>query len=174
MSPERPRRSVAQLRDSYTETVDAIGRQFAQLEIAAAQFDPDLDEQALVSAWSSDDPVERNTVGLLIGNFEKTYMLLMDLIVLSVKLAKKLGAVEDSNVSPLDFIRDRQVISGDAHAAIDDQRQVRNASQHVYVELSMSALRRAVLRQIETTPRVIRDVAAWVQSFEEKKEDRGE
>lgn len=156
---------------SYSETLDALGRQVEQLEMAVAQFVPDLDEQALAQAWDSDDPVERNRVGLLLGCFEKTYMLLMDLIVLSVKLGRRLGAIEDSSASALETLCDVGVLSRDTQAVIDDQRDVRNTSQHIYVGLSMSALRRVVLQQIETTPRVIRDVASWVESLEGAGED---
>jgi uncharacterized protein YutE (UPF0331/DUF86 family) len=119
-----------------------------------------------MAAWDSNDPVERNRVGLLLGCFEKTHMLLMDLIALSVKLATRLGAIEEANVPALEVLQDKQVISQAAQTAIENQRQVRNTSQHVYVELSMSALRSAVLQQIETTPSAIRSVAAWVESLE--------
>jgi len=51
---------VVQLRDSYDETLDALRRRFEQLEAAVAQFPPDLDEQALSTAWYSGDPRERN------------------------------------------------------------------------------------------------------------------
>lgn len=158
---------MAQLRESYSETIDAIGRQFEQLEVVVAQFDPDLDEQALVAAWDSDDPVERNRTGLLLGCFEKTYMLLMDLITLSVKLARRIGAIDDESTPPLEFLVDAGVISHDALAAIRKQREVRNTSQHIYFELSMPELRTAALRQLETTPQAIQGIAAWVDSLEQ-------
>jgi uncharacterized protein YutE (UPF0331/DUF86 family) len=166
VSPHRPRRSVAQLRETYDETLDSLRRRFEQLEAAAAQFSPDLDEQSLAAAWSSGDPSERNRADSVLASFEKTYMLLMDLIALSVKLGRRSGAVTDEeSVSALEVMRDARVISQKTQEAIEAQRVVRNASQHVYVELSMSALREAVLQQLETTPRVIRSVAAWVESF---------
>lgn len=161
---------MVQLRELYSETAAAIGRQFEQLEVVVAQFDPDLDEQALVAAWNSEDPVERNRVGLLLGCFEKTYMLLMDLITLSVKLARRIGAIDDESTPPPELLANAGIITGDALAAIIRQREVRNTSQHVYVELSMAVLRRAVLQQIETTPSTIRNVAAWVESLEQKPE----
>jgi hypothetical protein len=161
---------VAQLHESYSETVDAIGRQFEQLEVIVAQFDPDLDERALVAAWDSDDPVERNRVGLLLGCFEKTYMLLMDLIALSAKLARRIGAIDDENTPPLELLANAGVISHNALAAIGTQREVRNMSQHIYVQLSMAVLRCAVLQQIETTPSTIRNVAAWIESLEQEPE----
>lgn len=158
---------MVQLRESYTETVAAIGRQFEQLEVVVAQFDPDLDEQALVAAWDSEDPVERNRVGLLLGCFEKTYMLLMDLITLSVKLARRIGAIDDESTPAPELLANAEVISRDAVAAIEKQREVRNTSQHVYVRLSMSELRTVVLGQLETTPQAIQSIAAWVESLEE-------
>jgi uncharacterized protein YutE (UPF0331/DUF86 family) len=94
-------------------------------------------------------------------------MLLMDLIGLSVKLASRIGATEDAMAHPLEFLREQEVISRTDLAAIQEQREVRNTSQHIYVELSMSALRSAVLQQIETTPRLIRDVVKWVETTEE-------
>jgi hypothetical protein len=158
---------VAQLRESFSETLDALGRHFEQLEVAAAQFDPSLDEQALAAAWESEDPRERNQVALLLGCFEKTYMLLMDLIGLSVKLAGRLGAIEDASVPALEFLREQGMVSRTDLAAIERQREVRNTSQHIYVELSMAALRSAILQQIETTPRLIQDVVKWVEAAEE-------
>lgn len=158
---------MAQLRESYAETVDALRRTFEQLSVAAAQFEPDLDEQALVSAWDSDDPTERNRVGLLLACCEKTYMLLADLIVLSVKLGRRLGALnENEDAPPLDVLRGLGVITHEVQAAIEQQRKVRNTSQHIYVELSMSELRTAVLGQLETTPATIQRVAGWVESLE--------
>ena len=171
MSPHRPRRSVAQLRESYSETVDAVRRHFEQLEVAVAQFDPDLDEKTLVAAWESDDPLERNRVALLLGCFEKTYMLLMDLIGLSVKLASRHGAIKDEDASPLEVLRKQEVLSSDDLAAIESQREVRNTSQHIYVALSMATLRGAVQRQLKTTPGLIGCVAQWVETVEAR-EDR--
>jgi uncharacterized protein YutE (UPF0331/DUF86 family) len=155
---------VAQLRESYSETVDAIGRQFEQLEVVVAQFDPDLDERALKAAWDSDDPVERNRAGLLLGCFEKTHMLLMNLITLSVKLTRRIGAIDDEKTSALVSLVNAGVISQNALMAIEKQREVRNTSQHIYVELSMSELRTVVLDQLETTPGTIQRIAAWVES----------
>lgn len=157
---------MAQLRESYSETLDAIGRQFEQLEVVVAQFAPDLDEQALLDAWDSEDPVERNRVGLLLGCFEKTYMLLMDLITLSVKLARRIGAIEDERTPVLDTVANAGVISRDAIEAIEKQREVRNTSQHVYVQLSMSELRTAVLGQLAITPVAVQSIAGWVDSME--------
>ena len=85
MSPPRAQRTAVQLRDSYNETLDALRRRFEQLEAAVAQFAPDLDEQALSAAWHSEDPLERNRADNVLSSFEKTYMLLMDLVTLSVK-----------------------------------------------------------------------------------------
>jgi hypothetical protein len=158
---------VAQLRESYAETVGALRRTFEQLSAAAAQFEPALDEQVLVSSWDSDDPTERNRVGLLLACCEKTYMLLMDLVVLSVKLGRRLGALnEDEDAPPLEVLCDLGVITHEAQAAIEQQRKVRNTSQHIYVELSMSELRVAALGQLGTTPAAIRNIAAWVESLE--------
>lgn len=159
---------MAQLRESYSETVDAIGRQFEQLEVVVAQFGPHFDEQALVAAWDSEDPVERNRVGLLLGCFEKTYMLLMDLITLSVKLARRIGAIDDESTPPPELLVNAGVISHDAVAALKKQREIRNTSQHIYVQLSMSELRKAVLGQVEMTPGAIRSIAAWVESLEQR------
>lgn len=167
MNPHRPRRNVAQLRESYAETVGALRRTFEQLGVAAAQFEPALDEQALVSAWDSDDPTERNQVGLLLACCEKTYMLLMDLVVLSVRLGRRLGALnEDEDAPPLEVLCDLGVITHEVQAALEQQRKVRNTSQHIYVELSMSELRVAALGQLRTTPAAIRNIAAWVESLE--------
>ncbi|HEX3391068.1 MAG TPA: hypothetical protein VHS55_00735 [Solirubrobacteraceae bacterium] len=166
MSPHRSRRSLAQLRESYDETLDALRRRFEQLKAAVVQFEPDLDERTLQAAWDSDDPLERNRAGGVLANFEKTYMLSMDLVALSVKIAGRLGAVEDADVSPLEVLRERGVLSRETEAALVSQRDVRNTSQHIYVELSVSELRSAVLEQLETTPRTIRDVTVWVESLE--------
>jgi uncharacterized protein YutE (UPF0331/DUF86 family) len=164
---------VAQLRESYSEAVDAIGRQFEQIEVIVAQFDPDLDEQAMVAAWESDDPVERNRVGLLLGCFEKTYMLLMDLITISTKLARRIGTIDEEKTSALELLVNAGVISHDDLQAVDKQREVRNKSQHIYVELSMSELRNAVLLQLETTPRAIQGIARWVATFKDHEDRSG-
>jgi uncharacterized protein YutE (UPF0331/DUF86 family) len=166
VNPRRPSRSAAQLRESYSETVDAARRHFEQLEAAVAQFDPDLDEKALVAAWESDDPLERNRVGLLLGCFERTYMLLMDLIALSVKLARRIGAIDDEKTPAPEVLVNAGVVSHDDLEAIEKQREVRNTSQHIYVELSIPALRSAVLLQIERTPPLIRNVVKWLETFQ--------
>lgn len=170
MSRHRPRRSVDQLQAAYEDTHDAVRRRFEQLETAVAQFLPDLDEQALSEAWDSDDPAERNRADSVLASFEKTYMLLMDLIMLSVKLARRIGAIDDEKTSAPELLANTGVISHDALAAIEQQREVRNTSQHVYVELSMSELRTAVLGQLEKTPQTVRSIAAWVESLEQTSE----
>jgi uncharacterized protein YutE (UPF0331/DUF86 family) len=167
MSPHRPRRNADQLRAAYEDTLDALRRRFEQLERSVAQFAPDLDEQALTAAWDSDDPAERNRADGVLSSFEKTYMLLMDLFTLSAKLARRIGAIDEESTPALELLANAGVISHDAVAAIEKQREVRNTSQHIYVQLSMAVLRRAVLQQIETTPSTIRNVAAWVESLEQ-------
>ena len=155
------------MRESYDETLDALRRRFEQLRAAVAQFEPDLDERALQAAWDSDDPSERNRADGVLANFEKTYMLSMDLVALSVKIAGRLGAVEGSGLSPLEVLRTRDVLSQKAEMALERQHEVRNTSQHIYVELSIAEMRGAVLEQLEMAPRTIRDVVAWMESLEE-------
>jgi uncharacterized protein YutE (UPF0331/DUF86 family) len=168
MSPPRAQRTAVQLRDSYNETLDALRRRFEQLEAAVAQFAPGLDEQALSAAWHSDDPLERNRADNVLSSFEKTYMLLMDLVTLSVKLARRLGAMDvDEQLSPIEALCELQIVSRSAREALDVQREVRNSSQHVYVELTVSALREAVEQQLESTPLVIRSIVSWVDSWPE-------
>lgn len=166
MSPHRPYRGVNQLQAAYDDTLDALRRRFEQLEMAVTQFLPDLDEQALTAAWDSDDPAERNRADSVLASFEKTYMLLMDLITLSVKLARRIGAIDDERTPALNLLVDAGAISRDAVAAMEEQRDVRNTSQHIYVRLSMSELRTVVLDQLETTPGTIQSIAAWVESLE--------
>jgi uncharacterized protein YutE (UPF0331/DUF86 family) len=165
MSPNRPRRSLEQLRESYDDTLHALRRRFEQLEAAVAQFPPDLDEQALSAAWHSDDPFDRNRADGVLSSFEKTYMLLMDLIALSVKIGRRLGAVSvDEGLSPVETLRELKVLPRSAEQALDIEREVRNASQHVYVELTVSRVREAVQQQLESSPRIIQSVTAWVDS----------
>lgn len=167
MSPHRPRKSLAQLREAYDETLDALHRRFEQLEAAVAEFPPDLDERTLAAAWRSDDPSERNRADCVLASFEKTYMLLMDLVGLSVKLGRRMAVVTaNESASAIEVLRDAGVISREAKEALDVQREVRNMSQHIYVELSISTLREAVKQQLETTPRAVRNIATWVESFE--------
>jgi hypothetical protein len=112
VNPSRPCRSYEQLRESYAETLDALRRRFEQLEWAVAQFQPDLDEQAFSTAWHSDDPSERNRADGVLSGFEKTYMLLMDLITLSVKLAGRLDALKvDEGASSVEVLRELRVVS---------------------------------------------------------------
>jgi hypothetical protein len=168
VSPPRPERSLVQLRDSYNETLDALRRRFEQLEAAVAQFPPDLDVRTLSAAWHSDDPLERNRADNVLSSFEKTYMLLMDLIALSVKLGRRLDAVgAEQRPSPIEALRELRIVSQRDQAALDVQREVRNSSQHVYVELTVSTLREAVEQQLQSTPRVIRRITAWVDSLPE-------
>jgi predicted nucleotidyltransferase len=155
-------------RYGYNETLDALRRRFEQLEVAAAQFSPDLDEQALSAAWHSDDPLQRNRADSVLSSFEKTYMLLMDLVTLSVKLGRRLGTIEaDQSLSPIDALSELQVLSQPARQALDAQREVRNYSQHVYVELTVAVLREAVKQQMKTTPFVITSIVSWVDSWAE-------
>ncbi len=166
MNPPRPRRSLEQLRGSYDDTLDALRRRFEQLEIAVVQFAPDLDEQALSVAWHSSDPFERNRADSVLSSFEKTYMLLMDLITLSVKIGRRLGDLGvDEGSSPVETLRELKVLSEGAVEALAIAREVRNASQHVYVELDISDLREAVERQLESSPRVIHSITTWVDSL---------
>lgn len=44
---------------------------------------------------------------------------------------------------------------------------MRNLSQHVYVELTVSALRDAVTQQLDSTPRMIRNITSWVDALTE-------
>ena len=166
MSPERPRRSTEQLRASYEETLDALHQRFEQLESAVAEFSPDLDERAFTAAWNSTDPAERNRADSVLSSFEKTYMLLMDLITLSVKLARRLGVVTvDEKSSSLEVLRELKILSGGGEQALRIQRDVRNSSQHVYVELSVSDLREATKQQLDTSPSIIRSITNWVAAF---------
>lgn len=168
MNPVRPRRSYEQLRESYDATLDALRRRFEQLEWAVSQFQPDLDEEAFSTAWDSDDPSERSRADSVLSSFEKTYMLLMDLISLSVKIAIRLDALGvEERVSPVGALRKLQIISQPAQDALDVQREVRNSSQHVYVELTVSALRDAVERQLHSTPRVVTNITSWVDAVTE-------
>jgi uncharacterized protein YutE (UPF0331/DUF86 family) len=171
MSPRRAPRSLGRLQAAFEDTLDALSRRFEQLEIAVSQFAPDLDEQALTVAWSSDDPAERNRADSVLASFEKTYMLLMDLVALSVKLARRIGAIDEESRSAPELLVNAGVISQDDLQALEKQREVRNKSQHIYVALSMSELRSAVLLQLETTPRAIQGIAGWVATFEDR-EDR--
>ena len=169
MNPHRPRRSSEQLRESYDETLDALRRRFEQLEWAVAQFQPDLNEEAFSAAWYSDDPSERTRADSVSSSFEKTYMLLMDLITLSVKLAGRLGALSvDEGASSVEVLRELHLISQPARDSLDVQREVRNLSQHVYVELTVSALRDAVRQQVDSTPRIVRSITSWVDGLTEE------
>lgn len=168
MNPHRPRRSYEQLRESYDETLDALRRRFEQLEWAVAQFQPDLNEVAFSAAWYSDDPSERTRADSVLSSFEKTYMLLMDLITLSVKIAGRLGALSvDEGASSVETLSELQIVSKPAQDSLDVQREVRNLSQHVYVELTVSDLRDAVIQQLDSTPRIIRNVTSWVDGVAE-------
>lgn len=119
-----------------------------------------------IAAWHADDPLERNRADGVLSSFEKTYMLLMDLATLSVKLGRRLDAIDvDERLSPIDALRELRIVSRSARDALDVQREVRNSSQHVYVELTIPALREAVMRQLEGTPRVIRGMTTWADSF---------
>jgi hypothetical protein len=90
-------------------------------------------------------------------------MLLMDLIALSVKLGRRLNVVSvDASRSPVEALRELDVLSASAEESLAVQREVRNSSQHVYVELTVSSLRRAVMLQIETSARMIHGVTTWV------------
>jgi len=171
MSPHRPRRSVEQLRGSYEETLDALRRRFEQLEAALAAFGPDLDEQELSAAWNSEDPLQRNRADAVLSCFEKTYMLLMDVITLATKLARRTGAIQaDDSSSAIQMLRDAGVLSEPATQALAVQREVRNASQHIYVELTMRALRDAVIQQLQTTPRIVTGIVTWVDSLDNLRE----
>lgn len=166
MSPHRTQRSTEQLRESYEETLDALRRRFEQLEWAVAQFQPDLDEQAFSQAWYSDDPPERIRADSVLSSFEKTYMLLMDLITLSVKLGRRLDIQDvDERLSSVEVLRELQILSQPAQDSLDVQREVRNSSQHVYVELTVSALREAVKQQLDNTPRIIRGITSWIDAL---------
>lgn len=168
MNPHRPRRSPEQLRESYDETLDALRRRFEQLEWAVAQFQPDLDEESFTAAWYSDNPSERFRADGVLSNFEKTYMLLMDLIALSVKIAGRSDALTiDQGVSPVEVLRELQIISRPAQDSLGVQREVRNSSQHVYVELAVSDLRDAVVEQIDSTPRIIGNITSWIDGLTE-------
>jgi len=167
VSPDRPRRSVQQLRGSYDETLDALRRRFEQLEAAVAAFQPDLDEPALSTAWHSEDPLQRNRADAVLSCFEKTYMLLMDVIALAAKLARRGGAIQaDDSSSAMKMLRAAGVLSEPAEQALAMQREVRNASQHIYVELTMAVLRDAVIQQLRTTPRIVTSITTWVDSLD--------
>jgi len=57
---------------------------------------------------------------------EKICMLLMDLVALSVKLGRRLDAIDvDARLSPIDELR---IVSRSARDALDVQREVHNSS----------------------------------------------
>ena len=158
---------------SYDETLDALRRRFEQLEWAVSQFQPDLDEEAFSMAWYSDDPSERARADSVLSSFEKTYMLLMDLVTLSVKIAGRLGALSvDHGSSSIEVLRELQIISQPARDSLDVQREVRNSSQHVYVELTVSDLLDAVIQQMDSTPRVIGNITSWVNGLTDVADER--
>lgn len=87
---------------------------------------------------------------------------------LSVKLGRRLNAVgvdDDERTSPVQALREMRVLSAGAETALQVQREVRNSSQHVYIELSVADLRGAVRLQLQTSPDLIRSVVRWVDSF---------
>jgi hypothetical protein len=97
--------------ETYDRTLDALQRCLEQLEHAVTAFPPGLDEQAFATAWGSDDPSERNRAAAVLANFERTYMLLMDLIALSVKIGNRLGALDaDEQSSAIVCLREKKVI----------------------------------------------------------------
>lgn len=158
---------------SYDETLDALRRRFEQLEWAVSQFQPDLDGEAFSAAWYSDDPSERARADSVLSSFEKTYMLLMDLITLSVKIAVRLDALSvDQKTSPVEVLHELQIISQPALDSLDVQREVRNSSQHVYVELTVSDLLDAVIQQMDSTPRVIGNITSWVNGLTDVADER--
>lgn len=174
MSPHREQRTTEQLRDIYNATLDALRRSYEQLEASVGDFEPDLDEQSFAAAWHSDDPLERNRASAVLANFERTYMLLLDVMTLAVKLAKRCDALEtNADGSPIAILRKARVVSRQAEEALEAQRRVRNSSQHVYVKLSVSNVREAVKRQLDTTPAVVRSVIAWVDSLDKDGADPG-
>lgn len=74
---------------------------------------------------------------------------------LSVKLGRRLNAVgvdDDERTSPVQALREMRVLSAGAETALQVQREVRNSSQHVYIELSVADLRGAVRLQLQTSP----------------------
>ena len=100
-------------------------------------------------------------------------MLLMDLVTLSVKLGRRLGAIDvDSGLSPIDALHELQILSHPAREALDAQREVRNSSQHVYVELTVAALREAVKQQLNSTPSVVTSIVSWVDSWPRQRQSK--
>jgi len=69
-------------------------------------------------------------------------------------------------------LRELQIISQAAQDSLDVQREVRNSSQHIYVELTVSDLRDAVIQQIAGTPRIIRNITSWVDGLTDVADDR--
>ena len=58
----------------------------------------------------------------------------------------------DEELSSIDALQELQIVSLASREALDVQREVRNSSQHVYVELTVPVLREAVEQQLESTP----------------------
>lgn len=167
MSPPREQRSAEQLRNAYDLTLDALRRSYEQLEASATDFSPDMEAQAFASAWDSDDPVQRNRATGVLTNFERTYMLLLDLATLAVKLARRTGALQqDRDVSPIVALREAGVLSEKTERSLESQREVRNASQHIYIELSSRDAREAAKRQLEITPAIAGSIAKWIDSLD--------
>ena len=74
-------------------------------------------------------------------------------------------------MSSVEALRKLQIIPQPAQDSLDVQREVRNSSQHVYVELTVSALRDAVKQQVDSTPRIIRNIASWIDTLTEATDD---
>lgn len=82
------------------------------------------------------------------------------------EIAGRLGALSvDEGASSVETLSELQIISKPAQDSLDVQREVRDLSQHVYVELTVSALRDAVIQQMDSTPRIIGNIASWVDTL---------
>ncbi len=69
------------------------------------------------------------------------------------------------------MLRELKVLSQSAEEALDAEREVRNASQHIYVELEISDVRKAVAVQLESSPRIVQSITAWLEATIRASED---
>jgi hypothetical protein len=69
-------------------------------------------------------------------------------------------------------LRELKVLSQRAEEALDVEREVRHASQHIYVELEISDVRKAVAVQLESSPRIVQSITAWLEATIPASRDR--
>ena len=159
MAPRRARTSDDDLVDRFERASIELRRKLEQLGAALERFD---DAAAYERAWASPDPSQRNLAEQVHATFERSHQLLMDLAVIAVKLGERRKSLPPSNARMTERLVRARVIGAVEAGLVEDHRELRNQSQHWYMEQVPAEVWSAASTQLKRAAGIAGKLACWV------------